>query len=157
NVPADYPYADFKDLYVQAWRGKLKGLATYRPNSVLGSVLSVEPVKTPEPLRPVADDGANQRLRLDRLPNAVLASLRWPSRPEMPGGNPAWSYMIQHPHGDFALFIGELPAEGPDAGLFGRTLPFEVWVNGAEQPRGLSALAKTLSMDLRTNDAAWLR
>ncbi|MFZ8390685.1 hypothetical protein ACO1L1_14135, partial [Staphylococcus aureus] len=35
--------------------------------------------------------------------------------------------------------------------------PFEVWVNGAEQPRGLSALAKTLSTDLRTNDAAWLR
>jgi len=157
NVPADYPYADFKDLYVQAWKGRLKGLATYRPNAVLGSVLSVEPVKKPEPLRPVAEEGANQRLRVDRLPNAVLASLRWPSRPEMPGGNPAWSYMIQHPHGDFALFIGELPAEGPDAGLFGRTLPFEVWVNGAEQPRGLSALAKTLSMDLRTNDAAWLR
>ncbi|MDN8806869.1 hypothetical protein Q0N68_13760, partial [Staphylococcus aureus] len=90
-------------------------------------------------------------------PNAVVASLRWPGRPEMPGGNPAWSYLIQHPHGDFALFIGELPLDGPDGGLFGRNLPFEVWVNGAEQPRGLSALAKTLSTDLRTNDAAWLR
>lgn len=161
NVPADYPYADFQDLYTQAWRAKLKGLATYRPNSVLGSVLSVSaPVKEPEPLRPVVDgsgDGANQRLKVERLPNAVLASLRWPSRPDMPGGNPAWSYMIQHPHGDFALFVGELPVEGPDMGLFGRTLPFEIWVNGAEQPRGLSALAKTLSMDLRTNDAAWLR
>lgn len=159
NVPADYPYVDFQDLYTQAWRAKLKGLATYRPNSVLGSVLSVgAPVKEPEPLRPVADGGgANQRLKVERLPNAVLASLRWPSRPDMPGGNPAWSYMIQHPHGDFALFVGELPAEGPDAGLFGRNLPFEIWVNGAEQPRGLSALAKTLSMDLRTNDAAWLR
>ncbi|WP_457350380.1 adenosylcobalamin-dependent ribonucleoside-diphosphate reductase [Roseateles sp. P5_D6] len=157
NVPADYPYEDFQNLYIQAWQTKLKGLATYRPNSVLGSVLSVTPeVKQPEPLR--ADvGGANQRLRVERLPNAVVASLRWPSRPDMPGGNPAWSYLIQHPHGDFALFIGELPLEGPDAGLFGRNLPFEVWVNGAEQPRGLSALAKTLSMDLRTNDAAWLR
>lgn len=157
NVPADYPYEDFQDLYIQAWQTQLKGLATYRPNSVLGSVLSVTPeVKQPEPLR--ADiAGANQRLRVERLPNAVVASLRWPSRPDMPGGNPAWSYLIQHPHGDFALFIGELPLEGPDAGLFGRNLPFEVWVNGAEQPRGLSALAKTLSMDLRTNDAAWLR
>ncbi|WP_422017804.1 adenosylcobalamin-dependent ribonucleoside-diphosphate reductase [Roseateles sp.] len=161
NVPADYPYEDFQDLYVQAWEAKLKGLATYRPNSVLGSVLSVTPeVKQPEPLRPDSGadvDGANQRLRVERLPHAVVASLRWPSRPDMPGGNPAWSYLIQHPHGDFALFIGELPLEGPDAGLFGRNLPFEVWVNGAEQPRGLSALAKTLSMDLRTNDAAWLR
>ena len=158
NVPADYPYADFQDLYTQAWKSGLKGLATYRPNSVLGSVLSVEPAATPEPLKPVfEEDGTNRRLRLERLPNAVLASLRWPSRPELPNGNPAWSYMIRHPHGDFALFVGELPAEGPDAGLFGKNLPFEVWVNGAEQPRGLSAVAKTLSMDLRTNDAAWLR
>lgn len=161
NVPADYPYEDFQDLYMQAWQTKLKGLATYRPNSVLGSVLSVTPeVKQPEPLRPDSGadlDGANQRLRVERLPQAVVASLRWPSRPDMPGGNPAWSYLIQHPHGDFALFIGELPLDGPDGGLFGRNLPFEVWVNGAEQPRGLAALAKTLSTDLRTNDAAWLR
>ena len=55
----------------------------------------------------------------------------------MRAGNPAWSYMIQHPHGDFALFVGETPAEGPDGGLFGKNLPFEVWVNGAKQPRGL--------------------
>ena len=54
-----------------------------------------------------------------------------------PGGNPAWSYMIQYPYGEFSLFVGELPAEaGPESGLFARNLPFEVWVNGAEQPRG---------------------
>ncbi|MDO9115913.1 MAG: LAGLIDADG family homing endonuclease [Polaromonas sp.] len=39
NVPADYAYEDFKSLYQQAWRAKLKGLATYRPNAILGSVL----------------------------------------------------------------------------------------------------------------------
>lgn len=39
NVPADYPYESFKDLYQQAWRARLKGLATYRPNSILGAVL----------------------------------------------------------------------------------------------------------------------
>ena len=39
NIPADYPYADFKDLYLQAWRARLKGLATYRPNNILGAVL----------------------------------------------------------------------------------------------------------------------
>ncbi len=41
NVPADYPYADFKDLYLQAWQAGIKGLATFRPNPVTGSVLSV--------------------------------------------------------------------------------------------------------------------
>src|SRR4029077_9964412 len=33
----------------------------------------------------------------------------------------------------------------------------EVWVNGSEQPRGLGALAKTLSMDMRANDPGWLK
>jgi ribonucleoside-diphosphate reductase alpha chain len=147
NVPADYPYADFQDLYLQAWKSGLKGLATYRPNPVLGAVLSVSP--TPAALQ---IENANQRLTLERLPAPVLASLRWPGRPELPGGNMAWSFMVHHPHGQFALFVGELPGEdgsGPQ--------PFEVWVNGAEQPRGLGALAKTLSMDLRANDAAWLK
>ncbi|HEX5390112.1 MAG TPA: adenosylcobalamin-dependent ribonucleoside-diphosphate reductase, partial [Burkholderiaceae bacterium] len=44
NVPADCPYGDFKDLYLSAWRAGLKGLATYRPNSILGAVLEVTPV-----------------------------------------------------------------------------------------------------------------
>jgi ribonucleoside-diphosphate reductase alpha chain len=149
NVPADYPYADFQGLYLQAWESGLKGLATYRPNAVVGSVLSTTPTPaaaaTPMPL-----PEANRRLALDRLPAPVLASLRWPGRPELPGGNPAWTYMVQHPFGDFGLFVGELNEAG-------RARPFEVWVNGAEQPRGLGALAKTLSMDLRANDAAWLQ
>jgi ribonucleoside-diphosphate reductase alpha chain len=147
NVPADYPYADFQDLYLQAWKSGLKGLATYRPNAVLGSVLSVAPTATP---LQIAD--ANQRLALERLPAPVLSSLRWPGRPELPGGNLAWSFMVHHPYGEFALFVGELPGEEG-----GPAQPFEVWVNGTEQPRGLGAMAKTLSMDLRANDPAWLR
>jgi ribonucleoside-diphosphate reductase alpha chain len=39
NVAADYPYHDFKELYSKAWSLGLKGLATYRPNAILGSVL----------------------------------------------------------------------------------------------------------------------
>jgi ribonucleoside-diphosphate reductase alpha chain len=39
NVPLEYPYDDFRGLYLEAWRAGLKGLATYRPNTVLGSVL----------------------------------------------------------------------------------------------------------------------
>jgi ribonucleoside-diphosphate reductase alpha chain len=59
NVPADYPYDDFKGLYQQAWRAQLKGLATYRPNAILGSVLDVPaspeavPAAAPAPLDPM--------------------------------------------------------------------------------------------------------
>lgn len=49
NVPADYPYESFKGLYQKAWHSRLKGMATYRPNSILGSVLSVSPVKADSP------------------------------------------------------------------------------------------------------------
>ena len=150
NVPADYPYAAFQDLYLQAWQFGLKGLATYRPNAVLGAVLSVPQPATALP----APDIADRRLALERLPREpVLASLRWPGRPDFPAGNAAWCTMVRHPHGQFALFVGEAPAGGECA----RPLPFEVWINGAEQPRGLGALAKTLSMDLRARDAEWVR
>ena len=152
NVPAEYPYEDFQNLYLEAWASGLKGLATYRPNSVLGSVLSVTPTPASAPAAPLQIADANRRLALDRLPAPVLSSLRWPGRPELSSGNMAWTFMVHHPFGDFALFVGELAgAEG------GPPQPFEVWVNGAEQPRGLGALAKTLSMDLRANDPAWLQ
>src|SRR5687768_13807316 len=79
NVPEDYPYAEFEDLYMKAWKSGLKGLATYRPNAVLGAVLTPEPAKEPAEL--VVSD-ANRRLAISKLPQPVLAALRWPGRPE---------------------------------------------------------------------------
>jgi ribonucleoside-diphosphate reductase alpha chain len=49
NVAADYPYDDFKNLYVQAWHAQLKGLATYRPNDILGAVLEAPASGASEP------------------------------------------------------------------------------------------------------------
>ena len=54
NIPADYPYEKFKDLYMYAWKSGLKGLATYRPNSILGSVLSVK--EEPATVAPVVQE-----------------------------------------------------------------------------------------------------
>jgi len=42
NVPVDYPYDDFKNLYREAWHAGLKGLATYRPNTIVGAVLQTD-------------------------------------------------------------------------------------------------------------------
>jgi ribonucleoside-diphosphate reductase alpha chain len=150
NVPEDYPYADFEDLYVKAWKSGLKGLATYRPNTVLGAVLTADAPDTGKEPATLGVDGANRRLALKTMPEPVLASLRWPGRPELSAGNLAWTYMIEAPTGRFALFVGQVEESG-------RAFPFEVWVNGAEQPRGLGAVAKTLSMDMRANDRAWLK
>ena len=54
NVPKDYPFEAFKDLYVKAWRAGLKGLATYRPNEITGAVLSLQ--KEASAALPVDDD-----------------------------------------------------------------------------------------------------
>ncbi|MDI3488983.1 MAG: ribonucleoside-diphosphate reductase alpha chain [Thauera sp.] len=150
NVPEDYPYAEFEDLYLTAWKAGLKGLATYRPNSVLGSVLSVTPTTEQKQPHDVEISDANKRLSIKNLPAPVLSSLRWPGRPDLPDGNLAWTYMLNTPTGGFALFVGQV---GNNGGSF----PFEVWVNGADQPRGLGAVAKTLSMDMRANDRGWLK
>jgi len=144
NVPEDYPYAEFQDLYLHAWKSGLKGLATYRPNKILGSVLSVN-----APPQDFVQDDFNRRLSIKSVPAPVLSSLRWPGRPDLSGGNPAWTYMIEHPQYRFAVFVGHVENGAPK--------PFEVWVNGSEQPRGLGALAKTLSMDMRADDPAWLK
>ena len=164
NVPVDYPYGEFEDLYMSAWRAGLKGLATYRPNSVLGSVLSLDPgtpggpaatqtsgASTQKQPQDVTIDHRNRRMSIGALPAPVLASLRWPGRPRMSDGNSSWTYMIEAPHGEFAIFVGQIEND------MGRAVPFEVWVNGAEQPRGIGAVAKTLSMDMRVNDKAWLK
>ncbi|MGZ5660905.1 MAG: adenosylcobalamin-dependent ribonucleoside-diphosphate reductase [Usitatibacter sp.] len=150
NVPEDYPYADFEGLYMKAWKSGLKGLATYRPNAVLGAVLTPDAPEKSAEIAELSGDTANRRLSIKTLPQPVLTSLRWPGRPEMPEGNLAWTYMIESPSGRFALFVGQVDEAG-------RSFPFEVWVNGAEQPRGLGAVAKTLSMDMRADDRAWLK
>jgi ribonucleoside-diphosphate reductase alpha chain len=148
NVAEDYPYERFKDLYFEAWKSGLKGLTTYRPNSVLGAVLSVATPAAREP-NDLDTTDADRRIRLDAAPQPTLSSLRWPGRPKLAAGNPSWTYMIESPFGQFAIFVGHVENGEPH--------PFEVWVNGNEQPRGLGAVAKTLSMDMRAQDTAWLR
>jgi ribonucleoside-diphosphate reductase alpha chain len=152
NVPEDYPFEEFKNLYFEAWKAGLKGITTYRPNAVIGSVLEVK--KEPETQEPQdLKDDPDRRVRLDSAPQPALASLKWPSRPDLAEGNMAWTYMVEVPgrNEKFAIFIGQVESNG------GRAMPFEVWVNGAEQPRGLGAIAKALSMDMRSEDRAWLK
>ena len=148
NVAENYPYEDFKNLYIEAWKDGLKGLSTYRPNSVTGSVLSLAPtVEATSPNDLVSD--MDRRIVLSEAPAPALNSLRWPGRPKLPAGNMAWTYLIEKPQERFAVFVGEVQN--------GRPHPFEVWVMGDETPRGMGAVAKTLSMDMRTEDAGWLK
>ncbi len=150
NVPEDYPYNDFKNLYMEAWRKGLKGITTYRPNSVLGAVLSV-PAAAPEvagnPQTMTLSEQDKRLVLTEVTMSPPLASLRWPSRPGLPAGASGWvSETIASPQGDFAVVVSDKDG-----------VPFEVWVLGGQPPRGLDAIAKTLSTDMRANDRGWLR
>ena len=109
NVPADYPFDAFKDLYFEAWKAGLKGIATYRPNSVLGAVLEVGSPAVPA-AGPQDFDTADpdRRIRLDRALAAAAVQPALARPPELANGNPCWTYVVRHPLGDFAVFIGHV-------------------------------------------------
>lgn len=147
NVPADYDFETFKQVYADAFNAGCKGCTTYRPNDSTGAVLRVTaPTGRQTPASFV--DESDRRIRLDQVPTPALSSLRWPGRPEIAEGNPSWTYFVDGDTARFAVVIGHTEN--------GSASPFEVWVNGVEQPPGLGATAKLLSMDMRSQDRGWL-
>jgi ribonucleoside-diphosphate reductase alpha chain len=155
NIPADYPFEQFKDLYMTAWRSGAKSLATFRPNDVTGSLLSVTSDAGSATTNQQAPNDLDQsdpdrRIVLDKLPTPALMSLKWPRRPVFADGNPAQCYRVKHPNGTkFTLVVGHHQN--------GVAYPFEVWITGQEAPRALNALAINLSFDMYALDRGWLR
>lgn len=82
NVPAAYPFDDFEALYLEAWQAGLKGITTYRPNDVTGSVLSVEGEALPAapdfsaPMdRPLALEGNTYKMRWPENEHAIYITI----------------------------------------------------------------------------------
>ena len=73
NVPEDISFADFQEVYRDAYRSGCKGCATYRPNAITGSVLEVTPAIPAA--RP--ETGPELLLRAEKLTGATY-KLRWP-------------------------------------------------------------------------------
>ncbi|WP_321813623.1 MULTISPECIES: adenosylcobalamin-dependent ribonucleoside-diphosphate reductase [unclassified Paraburkholderia] len=76
NVPADYPFEAFENLYLDAWRRGLKGLATYRPNETLGAVLQVLPTNENTPADAQSDALLDPlRVAIDHRPKGELPAV----------------------------------------------------------------------------------
>ena len=75
NVPVDFAYDDFKGLYQQAWRARLKGLATYRPNAILGSVLHVDTPKVDAAPELIAAHADPMRAVIEKRPKGALSAV----------------------------------------------------------------------------------
>jgi len=80
NCPADIGFDEFADIYVEGYHLGCKGLTTYRPNAVTGSVLSVADTPAPmleEVLTPRAEElhGTTYKLKWPESAHAVYVTI----------------------------------------------------------------------------------
>jgi ribonucleoside-diphosphate reductase alpha chain len=140
NVPADYPYDDFKSLYQQAWAARLKGLATYRPNAILGSVLHVDAPKVdaPKPVpAPVVDP---MRTVIERRPKGALSAVA-----------EKIDYWTQEGHKTLYLLVSFLPVPTADGkGTVDRAIEFFMPVGqSGESQQWITSSMRLLSLAAR--------
>ena len=142
NVPADYPYDDFKNLYQQAWNARLKGLATYRPNAILGSVLHITPTETaaapvaPTPPPPVVDP---MRTVIERRPKGALSAVA-----------EKVDYWTQEGHKTLYLLVSFLPVPLPNGGTVDRAIEFFMPVGqSGESQQWITSSMRLLSLAAR--------
>ena len=140
NVPADYPYDDFKNLYQQAWRARLKGLATYRPNAILGSVLEVhsEPVAAPVAVAaPVIDP---MRTVIESRPKGALSAVA-----------EKVDYWTQEGHKTLYLLVSFLPVPAANGvGTVDRAIEFFMPVGqSGESQQWITSSMRLLSLAAR--------
>ncbi|QIL82006.1 adenosylcobalamin-dependent ribonucleoside-diphosphate reductase [Diaphorobacter sp. HDW4A] len=145
NVPEDYPYADFQNLYLQAWHSGLKGLATYRPNSILGAVLEVTPQPKAETPAPAAEVVAQAQV-VDPMRTMIE------SRPK--GGLSAVAekleYWTQEGHKALYLIVSFLPVPDGHGGSVDRAIEFFMPVGqSGESQQWITSSMRLLSLAAR--------
>ena len=74
NCPEDISFEAFADIYIEGYHLGCKGLTTYRPNAVTGSVLSV-PTPKPDPVPVKAEDPLPPR---EEQLHGTTYKLKWP-------------------------------------------------------------------------------
>lgn len=80
NCPEDISFEDFADVYIEGYHLGCKGLTTYRPNAVTGSVLSVsdpKPERKEDPLPPREESlhGTTYKLKWPESAHAVYVTI----------------------------------------------------------------------------------
>ncbi|KQR37972.1 ribonucleoside-diphosphate reductase [Acidovorax sp. Leaf160] len=156
NVPADYPYADFKGLYLQAWKAGLKGLATYRPNTILGSVLEVA-ASAPAPAPAPATATATTPAPTPAAPVAAVAPvdpLRTVIESRPKGGLSAVAekleYWTQEGHKTLYLVVSFLPVPDGRGGTVDRAIEFFMPVGqSGESQQWITSSMRLLSLAAR--------
>ena len=138
NVPVDYAYDDFKSLYQQAWRARLKGLATYRPNAILGAVLEIHaPEAMPEEAAAPVDP---MRTVIESRPKGALSAVA-----------EKIEYWTQEGHKTLYIVVSFLPVpDASGAGTVERAIEFFMPVGqSGESQQWITSSMRMLSLAAR--------
>ncbi|OLP04452.1 putative ribonucleoside-diphosphate reductase [Rhodoferax antarcticus ANT.BR] len=144
NVAEDYDFEDFKGLYLKAWKAKLKGVATYRPNSTLGAVL----------IAPSASTEQKDQVP-DLAPAVVVDPMRQMIERRPAGSLPAVAekieYITQHDgKKTLYLLVSFLPVEGKSGEKHLRAIEFFMPVGqSAVSQQWISSSMRLLSLAAR--------
>jgi ribonucleoside-diphosphate reductase alpha chain len=121
NVPVDFSFEAFKDVYQQAYDLGCKGCTTYRPNDITGSVLEADTSAGDEPELPF-DSTETSETSEDAFEAGAVVYMTQPlSRPEeLPGR----THKLRWPDSDHAIYvtINDIVQDG-------RRRPFEIFIN----------------------------
>lgn len=140
NVPADCPYDDFKGLYQQAWQAGLKGLATYRPNSILGAVLETGTATASNASPAAAVPADPMRTVIESRPKGALSAVA-----------EKVEYWTQEGHKTLYIVVSFLPVPGVDgAATVDRAIEFFMPVGqSGESQQWITSSMRMLSLAAR--------
>ncbi|MEY4979337.1 MAG: hypothetical protein RLZZ352_1607 [Pseudomonadota bacterium] len=144
NVAADYPFDDFKGLYQQAWKARLKGLATYRPNNILGSVLDTgtpaASAAAATPATPAAAPVDPMRTVIESRPKGALSAVA-----------DKVEYWTQEGHKTLYIVVSFLPVPAADGtGTVERAIEFFMPVGqSGESQQWITSTMRMLSLAAR--------
>ncbi len=81
NIPEDFPFEDFKNIYMEAYKRGLKGCTTFRPSAAIQGVLVREDDKKSEPAkhsqipRPRELEGTTYKIKTPLSPDALYVTI----------------------------------------------------------------------------------
>ena len=140
NVPVNYAYDDFKSLYQQAWRARLKGLATYRPNAILGAVLEIHPSPEAAPEALVTPPADPMRTVIESRPKGALSAVA-----------EKVEYWTQEGHKTLYIIVSFLPVPAVNgSGIVERAIEFFMPVGqSGESQQWITSSMRMLSLAAR--------
>lgn len=117
NCPVELPFADFQNIYLDAYDSGLKGCTTFRPNAVTGSILSSS-AAAPTAAKAAALTGS-------AAATSDTAAVVYMAKPlERSPVLAGFTYKLSWPGQDNALYITINDIE-----RVGRLCPFEIFIN----------------------------